>query len=166
MATSAPSAEDLSGVAVLAQTLYRLEEAHRRFRAHIAQDAALPATELAALLLIADTPGISPTALASDLGLTTGAVTALLDRLENTGHTTRTPNRTDRRGLQIRLTETGQNTLATMRDSYQTALLDAGTDSALTAVLPQLDNITTALNAAARNQHPTATHPTRIASPQ
>jgi DNA-binding MarR family transcriptional regulator len=166
MATSAPSAEAPSGVALLAQTLQRLEEAHRRFRAHLSQDAALPATELAALLLIADTPGISPSALASGLGVTTGAITALLDRLENTGHTTRTPNRTDRRGLQIHLTETGHTTLAVMRDAYRTALLDADTDSALTAVLPQLDNITTTLNAAARNHHPTATDPTRTGPPQ
>jgi DNA-binding MarR family transcriptional regulator len=149
MATSAPSAENLSRVAGLAQTLHRLEEAHRRFRAHIAQDAALPATELAALLLIADTPGISPSALASGLGVTTGAVTALLDRLENTGHTARTPNRTDRRSLQIHLTETGHTTLTVIRDAYRTALLDADTDSALTAVRPQRDNLTTTLNAAA-----------------
>jgi DNA-binding MarR family transcriptional regulator len=139
--TFAPSGDDLSGVAVLSQTLHRLGEAHRRFRAHIAKDASLSATEIDTLLLIADTPGISPRARSSDLGITTGAVTALLDQLERAGYTSRVPNLTDRRGLEIRLTDAGRYTLASMRDAYRTT--------------HPLGNITTAPNAASRNQHPT-----------
>ena len=48
--------------------------------------------------------GIStPTELAHHTGLTTGATTALLDRLEQAGYITRRPNPNDRRGVLIEI---------------------------------------------------------------
>lgn len=152
--TDAVSKNDLASVAPLSQTLHRLDEAHRRFRNHVAGSLALSPTELTALLVIAITPGMSPSALARDLSVTHGAVTALIERLEDAGLTERVPNPLRQRLLELGLTNAGQATLGKMRDAYRVVLGEADTDGALNQLLPQLDNITAALNTAAANRYP------------
>ncbi|HEX6683187.1 MAG TPA: MarR family transcriptional regulator [Candidatus Limnocylindrales bacterium] len=46
----------------------------------------------------------APSRLATELGLTTGSVTAMLDRMEKAGHITRTPDPADRRKLIVQAT--------------------------------------------------------------
>lgn len=57
-------------------------------------------------ILIQDVPEATPRLLADRLGLTTGSVTSMLDRLENMGYLTRSPHPGDRRKLIVRATET------------------------------------------------------------
>jgi|SRR5579875_3038776 len=57
-------------------------------------------------LLVQDLPEATPRLLADRLGLTTGSVTSLLDRLEKLGYLTRSPHPSDRRKLIVRATET------------------------------------------------------------
>src|SRR4051794_17538607 len=78
------------------------------FRHRAAADADLGQTELRALSRINAAQSLSPKQLAESLDLTTGTVTALLDRLERAGLVTRTPHPRDRRMLQIELTPLGQ----------------------------------------------------------
>lgn len=152
--TDLPPGADPDRVAPLSQTLHRLDEAHRRFRNHVADSLALSPTELTALLVIAVTPGISPSGLARDLSVTHGAVTALIESLEDAGLTHRVPNPVRQPLLELALTDAGQGTLGKMRDAYRIVLGEADTDGALTRILPQLDNITRALNTAASNRYP------------
>ena len=44
---------------------------------------------------------VTPVTISRDLGITSASTTALLDRLEKTGHITRTPNPDDRRSVLI-----------------------------------------------------------------
>jgi DNA-binding MarR family transcriptional regulator len=53
---------------------------------------------------------LSPSRLASDLMLSSGAMTARLDRLERTGLVRRRPDPDDRRAIRVELTETGRQT--------------------------------------------------------
>jgi DNA-binding MarR family transcriptional regulator len=48
---------------------------------------------------------VTPRDLADQLGLTTGSVTAMLDRLEKIGYLTRSPHPTDKRRLIVRATD-------------------------------------------------------------
>ncbi|KAA8880655.1 MarR family transcriptional regulator [Nocardia colli] len=58
-------------------------------------------------ILVQDEPETAtPGLLADRLGLTTGSVTAMLDRLERIGYVTRSPHPTDRRKVIIRATDT------------------------------------------------------------
>lgn len=57
-------------------------------------------------ILIQDVPEATPRLLADRLGLTTGSVTSLLDRLEKIGYITRSPHPDDRRKVIVRATET------------------------------------------------------------
>lgn len=57
-------------------------------------------------ILVQQVPEATPRQLADRLGLTTGSITSLLDRLESLGYVTRSPHPSDRRKLIIRATET------------------------------------------------------------
>jgi DNA-binding MarR family transcriptional regulator len=57
-------------------------------------------------ILVQDVPEATPRLLADRLGLTTGSVTSMLDRLEKAGYVTRSPHPSDRRKVIVRATET------------------------------------------------------------
>jgi DNA-binding MarR family transcriptional regulator len=61
--------------------------------------------ELLAISWLAMDGDLGPTELAHRLHLRTGAVTALLDRLEQRGHVVREPHPSDRRRLKVHLTD-------------------------------------------------------------
>ncbi|WP_431040769.1 MarR family winged helix-turn-helix transcriptional regulator [Streptomyces sp. P1-3] len=79
-------------------------------------------------ILMEEVPEAAPSLLAARLGLTTGSVTAMLDRLEKLGYLTRSPHPSDRRKTIVRATE------AATRRGYELIgpLLDEGRRELLT----------------------------------
>lgn len=71
--------------------------------AHVAESVGIKRNDLRCLNLLESGP-IAAKAIATALGLTTGSVTALIDRLEEKGFVERKPHPTDRRGLLIEAT--------------------------------------------------------------
>src|SRR3712207_1670438 len=68
------------------------------FAAAIARRTGLGLSEMAALEHLQHSDGgLTPTALGRRLSLSSGAITALVDRLERSGHVERRPNPSDRR---------------------------------------------------------------------
>jgi DNA-binding MarR family transcriptional regulator len=61
-------------------------------------------TDLRCLEILLGQESVPPSGLGAALGLTTGSVTAMLDRLERLGYLTRTPDPDDRRRTQVRIT--------------------------------------------------------------
>jgi DNA-binding MarR family transcriptional regulator len=61
---------------------------------------------------------LTPRELERRLGLTSGAVTALIDRLERVGWVRRAPNPADRRSVLVELSATAQATAAEQLDDY------------------------------------------------
>ncbi|WP_089100337.1 MarR family winged helix-turn-helix transcriptional regulator [Streptomyces hyaluromycini] len=61
-------------------------------------------TDLRCLEILLDVEETTPRALSAKLGLSTGSVTAMLDRLEKLGYLTRSPHPTDRRKTVVRAT--------------------------------------------------------------
>jgi DNA-binding MarR family transcriptional regulator len=61
-------------------------------------------TDLRCLDVLLRLGSAAPGRLGADLGLTTGSVTAMLDRLERLGYLTRTPDPSDRRKVVVRAT--------------------------------------------------------------
>ncbi|BDI22859.1 MarR family winged helix-turn-helix transcriptional regulator [Herbiconiux sp. L3-i23] len=69
-------------------------------------------TEMQAMSYVLEAGGVlTPKALAAHLDLSTGAVTALLDRLEANGAIERRANPSDRRSTLIALTDTGKRSI-------------------------------------------------------
>lgn len=158
--TDTPPSRDLNvtplpHLAPLSQTLHRLDDAHRRFKNHVAESLALSPTELTALLVTATTPDITVTALAVDLGVSIGTATAVVERLEDAGLVRLVANWISNQFDALQLTPPGFDTLIRVQTEYRTVLEQADTSGDLTRILPELANITVTLNAAARNRRPT-----------
>lgn len=79
-------------------------------------------TGMRALALISDTGYSTATELAGYLGLTSGAVTNLVDRLSAAGLVERRPNPSDRRGSLIALSPAGEDVIAGSRKRSATVL--------------------------------------------
>lgn len=77
--------------------------------------------DLRLLLFLSRMPDATPKEVATQLEQTSGSVTALLDRLERSGHLRRHAHPTDRRSLLLRLTEEGEWVVRTVRGSYRDA---------------------------------------------
>ncbi|MEC3981680.1 MarR family winged helix-turn-helix transcriptional regulator [Amycolatopsis sp. H20-H5] len=72
------------------------------FQAAVADQLGVTATELHCLHLVSSGTATSPTELARVLGMTTGALTRMLDRMERERLVERVPDPSDRRRLSIR----------------------------------------------------------------
>jgi len=75
------------------------------FRNSLAKRLKLSLTESLCLTFLGIREGFSPSDIARLVGLTTGATTAMLDRLERRGYIRRVANDRDRRGVILKLTE-------------------------------------------------------------
>ncbi|HXG26058.1 MAG TPA: MarR family transcriptional regulator [Candidatus Binatia bacterium] len=75
----------------------------------------LNVTDLRALELVVGNPGITPGGLAERSGLTSGAVTGVVDRLERAGYLERRPDPADRRSVTIHPVEARTAELAAAR---------------------------------------------------
>jgi DNA-binding MarR family transcriptional regulator len=90
--------------AEVAAAVYRTELAGLRHRAGRAEQLRLEKGDLAALEQLAASSGLTPTELGQRLGLSSGGVTVLVDRLERAGHVKRLRHPQDRRKRVLSLT--------------------------------------------------------------
>jgi len=95
------------------------------FRRYIAAHHEISMNEVRALSRIAEGSHVTPKALAELLELTTGSVTALVDRLESAGLVQRTPHPQDRRSLQLALTPEGVAKMNSVYQAYESQVLEA-----------------------------------------
>ncbi|WIE65479.1 MarR family transcriptional regulator [Curtobacterium sp. MCLR17_036] len=133
------------------QDLDRALEAYRSLQVHHARVAAAEAarrglgtTDLRFLFALAAHPSgrVLPKQAAGALGLSTGAMTSLIDRLEARDLVRRVPNPADRRSVEVRITEAGTRSAAEVKDVYREAFSAAvPTDrmAVLAALLESLD---------------------------
>ena len=125
--TSSPPtepAEISAAVAALSSALTDIDAAHRRIRHRLARDLGFSTPELTAVFVIGNTEDCTPKHLAQELDLSTGAITAMVDRLEKAGHVERMAHPTDRRSQLLTLTFRGEEVLAAILDLYNTAIED------------------------------------------
>lgn len=113
---AASSAEErnhrpVSMTAQLGHALVLLETAYHDLRAGMAADLGLSVAEFRALTAVASSPDYTPKMLGLELSMTTGSVTALIDRLDRAGFLTRLPNPQDRRSVFLALTPHGDDLL-------------------------------------------------------
>ncbi len=98
-------------------------------RAYIAARENIGTTEMRALARVAEAARLTPKQLAASLGLTTGAVTAVADRLVMSGLLARTAHPTDRRSLHLELTASGQKVIDRIGVAFRDAITDASRDA-------------------------------------
>jgi DNA-binding MarR family transcriptional regulator len=102
--------------------LRELDIAHRAMLRRVECDLNLSRVEYFALAAAVDDGGITPKRLSAAIGLTTGATTAALDRLEAADYLRRAPNPADRRSIIVRATARGEAAIAGVYASYLAAV--------------------------------------------
>lgn len=101
------SSESVSGsAATVGEAMRAYQASVDDFDRETARVLGINETDLRCLeTLLQEVPEATPRQLADRLGLTTGSVTTMLDRLEKAGYLTRSPHPGDRRKLIVRATE-------------------------------------------------------------
>ena len=89
----------------LTAAVRRLDMALSRWHAEVAARLGMDEAELLALARLAMDESQGPADLARNLHMTSGAMTAVLDRLAGHGHLVRRPHPTDRRRVALQLTQ-------------------------------------------------------------
>ena len=97
----------------ISEAARRLDLAMATLTAAYARDAGISVPELLALESLDADGGLGPSELARRLQLSTGAVTALVDRLEASGHAARAAHPSDRRRVVVTRTAKASEALAT-----------------------------------------------------
>lgn len=97
-----------------------------RFREHTASELGISASELDALGLVCSSAGISPGQLASELEVTSGSVTPIIDHLIQAGYVQRSVHPTDRRRHLVNASPGGRHACASAREELEQVLCPAG----------------------------------------
>lgn len=82
-------------------------------------------TDMRALSFVSLADGATPKAVAEHLGMTTGSLTTLADRLDRAGFLERTAHPTDRRSVLLRLTPRGESIMTEVNALYVRAFSEA-----------------------------------------
>ncbi|MDQ1717532.1 MAG: hypothetical protein QOE89_1485 [Pseudonocardiales bacterium] len=88
----------------------------------LARQLRLGASDLSALGHLDSDGPLTPRELATRMDITSGSITALLDRLERDGLLSRANNPSDRRSLIISITPTGRDTVRWVYEQFETAM--------------------------------------------
>jgi DNA-binding MarR family transcriptional regulator len=143
-------------VIALATALGQVDAAHRRLRTRVAHQLGVTVTDLIALLVVADAEETTPTHLAAELGLTTGSVTTVIDRLVMAGQVRRAPRAGDRRSILVELTTGGHHTVQIVSGLYLGAIaiaLESSPRAVSAQILDSLRHTAAALDGAAEMAH-------------
>jgi DNA-binding MarR family transcriptional regulator len=112
---------------ILALSTLRVQNARAMGALSAAQG--ISPTDLRALSFVSINGGVTPKLAAEHLGLTTGALTALIDRLEATTLLRRTAHPSDRRSLLLRVTPRGAELVTRVNALYRNAFAAAFDES-------------------------------------
>ncbi|NVO23285.1 MarR family winged helix-turn-helix transcriptional regulator [Donghicola mangrovi] len=106
--------------------LRRILRATELYSRDLAQSAGLTPAQLRVLQITAARDGsATPKALATQMGVSQATVTSLLDRLEARGLAKRERSETDRRQMNVLLTQSGRNAVSTAPDALQQRYVSA-----------------------------------------
>lgn len=128
-----PAARKLERIRPLARALVRAADADRRLRITAAERLGIGLSDFDALLLIEATGAMTAGRIAEAMGLTTGAVTGLIDRLERAGWVQRTRHEADRRQVLIEIAPARRETIAGHWNDRERMVLDAAGDASETS---------------------------------
>jgi DNA-binding MarR family transcriptional regulator len=118
------------------------------FHEAVAVRLGINATDLRCLELAAGEESVTPTRLAELAGLTSGAVTGVLDRLERAGIVSREPDPADRRRVVVRVAEDRLRQIGALYEPVAEAAMSAQPE-ARAAALQQMETLALALERAA-----------------
>ncbi|MDH2443506.1 MarR family transcriptional regulator [Amnibacterium sp. CER49] len=115
--------EQLQAARRLGDALRAVVVESRHVRDDYAREADLSPTELSALVMIGRAGRITPKPIGQELSLTSGSVTAMIDRFVQAGLVRRELNPDDRRSVLIGLTDAGEAVRRSVIEQYHAFML-------------------------------------------
>lgn len=125
--TALSEAADMDGdpVHAVASSLRDLIASGQTFRSVRGRELQLGPSDLAALDHLYNSGSMAPKDLSALMGVTSGTMTALLDRVEKAGFLKRERNPDDRRALLIQLTPAGVHAMQWLYEQFDAAVRDS-----------------------------------------
>jgi DNA-binding MarR family transcriptional regulator len=105
----------------------RFVRALERNREQIAKDHDLSPSELRALFWVAEKGSVTPKDVATHMEMTTGGITAIANRLVDSGLLTRLAHPNDRRSLYLELTPEGHDIMRVIHTDFRAMIADSTT---------------------------------------
>jgi DNA-binding MarR family transcriptional regulator len=154
---------DGDAIADLAKALRLLGVTGEHFSHVLARQLKLAPSDLVAIGHLATDGPLTPRDLATRMEMTSGTMTALLDRVERAGFLERNSNPDDRRSLLISVTPAGQDAIRWVEQHVDAALregLGATPEPVVSALVAVLNELASALEARAQSESPLHTSAT------
>lgn len=141
-----------AGLLRIVQGLRRVDTGTYALRIRLAEKLGIGTIDINAMAFVGEVDGLTPKDLGKALNITTGSVTAMVDRLEAKGFMVRKPNPTDRRSVLLHLSPEGTEAMQWANDHFAAAagaLLQASSEDSIVDIAEFLEGIGQRLMAAA-----------------
>lgn len=136
----------------ITQGLRRVDVGTYALRIRLAEKLGIGTIDINAMAFVGEVDGMTPKALGQLLNITTGSVTAMVDRLESKGFMVRKPNPADRRSVFLHLSPAGTHAMQWATEHFAeaaAAVLEGASQERVTDVAGFLEGIGQRLLAAA-----------------
>jgi DNA-binding MarR family transcriptional regulator len=136
----------------ITQGLRRVDVGTYALRIRLAEKLGIGTIDINAMAFVGEVDGMTPKALGNLLNITTGSVTAMVDRLESKGFMIRKPNPTDRRSVLLHLSPAGTHAMQWATEHFAgaaAAVLQGSPEDSISDVASFLEGIGQRLLAAA-----------------
>lgn len=151
-AAEGATATHQAGLLRIVQGLRRVDTGTYALRIRLAEKLGIGTIDINAMAFVGEVDGLTPKDLGKTLNITTGSVTAMVDRLEAKGFMVRKPNPTDRRSVLLHLSPEGTDAMQWANDHFAAAagaLLQASSEDSIVDIAEFLEGIGQRLMAAA-----------------
>lgn len=141
-----------AGLLRIVQGLRRVDTGTYALRIRLSEKLGIGTIDINAMAFVGEVDGLTPKDLGKTLNITTGSVTAMVDRLEAKGFMVRKPNPTDRRSVLLHLSPEGTEAMQWANDHFAAAaeaLLKASSEESIIDIAEFLEGIGQRLMAAA-----------------
>jgi DNA-binding MarR family transcriptional regulator len=141
-----------AGLLRIVQGLRRVDTGTYALRIRLSEKLGIGTIDINAMAFVGEVDGLTPKDLGKALNITTGSVTAMVDRLEVKGFMVRKPNPTDRRSVLLHLSPEGTEAMQWANDHFAAAagaLLQASSEESIVDIAEFLEGIGERLMAAA-----------------
>lgn len=128
----------------IVQGLRRVDVGTYAMRIRLAEKLGIGTIDINAMAFVGEVDGMTPKALGNILNITTGSVTAMVDRLESKGFMVRKPNPADRRSLFLHLSPAGTEAMQWANQHFAeaaSAVLTESSESGIADIAQFLEGI-------------------------
>lgn len=140
------------GLLRIVHGLRRVDTGTYALRIRLSEKLGIGTIDINAMAFVGEVDGLTPKDLGKALNITTGSVTAMVDRLESKGFMVRKPNPTDRRSVLLYLSPEGADAMRWANDHFEAAaaaLIQDSSDESIVDIAEFLDGIGQRLMSAA-----------------